>query len=214
MVELTDIFTDFNTLTVLFAVNILISLVVLGYSYYLYTIEKKYNAKLDNINDFANQILAEANAKALNILKNSEYLSKTLRKEIDENFDKLLESLVIESKDLYAQIETEYLNVTKKFTQDVEEKAEQEIESISQQLVSDTKVAEKAFEKKYADEYQKALDDIERFKIEQKEQFRVEMQDKLEKIIKELIPQNISIEDHHKIVADALEKAYSDKVFT
>ena len=40
------------------------------------------------------------------------------------------------------------------------------------------------------------------------------MEEKLTQIIKELIPQNITINDHNKVVNEALERAYNDKVFS
>ncbi len=210
---ISNIFSSVNTLTILYAINIVISIIILAYSFYLYKLEKKYNQKLDDVDDLSQSIVKEANVKALNILKNSEYLSKELRKEIEDNFEALLKTLTVESKDLYKQIEQAYLQTAEKFTQDVEQKAEQEIENISQQLVAETKEAEEVFQKKYAEEYQRALDEIEKYKEDQKEAFKVEIEEKLNKIIKELIPQNITIENHNKIVTEALEKAYQDKVF-
>lgn len=204
-------FNGIDLSQILVIVNFIVAFLLLLYGFYLGSIEKNIRKKEDQLDKFSAQIIKEANYKALNIIKDSKFISESLKKEIDGNFDALLDSLKADSDNFYKQVEQEYLKSSQKFATEMEQKAEAEIEDFSKRVTFSADEARKDFEKKYLDEYTKAMQELEAYKINKKSEFEKEMIQKIEEVTKMLIPLNVSIEDHQKLVEEAIERAYRDK---
>jgi uncharacterized protein YpmS len=198
---------------ILVIINFIVAFLLLAYGIYLVGIEKNYRKKENQLDKIASQIVTEANKKALNILKDSNYLSEELKNELDNNFDIILDDLKSESADFYKEIENEYIKSTEKFAHLIEKKAESEIEQLSEKISSDTVEAQQEFQKIYEIELKKAMDEISAYKVSQKEEFNRVMNEKIAELTKELLPLQISIEDQEKLVEEVINRAYKEGVF-
>ncbi len=194
-------------------VNFLVSFLLLIYGFYLANIEKNYRKKHDQLENLASQIIQEANKKALNILKDSDYLSDELKKEIDGNFDVILGRLQEESKGFYKSIENEYVKSTSKFAEEIQKRAEQELDELEAAVENRSVDAEEKFQQVYVNELNEAKQHIENYKEEKTREIEKVLTNKISELATELLTTQISIQDQEKLVSDIINRAYSEGVF-
>jgi predicted MPP superfamily phosphohydrolase len=200
-----------NTLPVLL---IFINLVLIVFLVALYIGLKKWERSLDSIYDKkTKQELERAKNKALSIVENAQIFTEKMQKEAQDSLEKTLNKTKQSTDDFLKQLNStqaekydEFLTLLheqyKKFW--TQEQEELKTKTINKQLevenIIDTKMKESLVK----------INDYEKAKKESidKEAYKV-----LQNIIKENIPNYISVQDHQKLVAESVEQAKKQGFF-
>lgn len=197
-------FNDFQNLLVI--INFFVIFIIFLYAFYLYSIEKRIRSKYKDLQGRVGEIIEAANKKSIDILTKSDYMSNSLKKEVTDNFEKILEELRIQSGDFYGDITKTYERATKDFVNEIKKEGAQDISQFGQKLKDDATSLGQQFDKKLAADYEVAKQEIENYKKLKIEEFDKDLKQKIVEISKKVIPEYIPQESQERLVRDILEK--------
>ncbi len=195
------------------AANFIITAFLIGYSIYLYRIERDLRHKFRNVNAKAAKIVEEANNKAIHIINHSKYVSDEMRNNADQSFQKVLEDLESENKGFYKSLEQAYFDKSEVFVKGIQAETEKGINDFSQKIAQTTTETQVAIEKKLEADYEEAKKDINKFKEIKKKEFEEKLKEKIASISASVMPDYLKIDDQEKFAKEVIEKAASEGFF-
>lgn len=194
-----------------FLINLVLVSVLYAYGVYLYKSEKRIKREKEYLKEHSENILSEANQKAMDIIVKSEYLSESIKAEIKLNFENVLKDLENENKQFYGSLVSEYEENSKKYVEKLTTEGSESIRNIAKEILESAKETEKQIQNTVKEQVLSAEKDISEYKESVKEEFRREMRQKVNKIVVEMLSGYIRQESQEKLINEAIEKAYKEK---
>lgn len=191
---------------ILIAINFFLLVVIFFYAFYLYTIEKKVKRRYSDLTQKSTTIIDEANQKAIEILRKSEFISDDLKTEITTNFDEILKHVKAENEDFYKQWESNYLANSEKMMDDMAAQNKVEMEKVSTKAVE----TQATLQTQLSDEFNKAKAEIDHYKELKQSEYEAKLSEAIKKIAKEKFYVNLPTDLHKKIVTETLELAVKE----
>jgi cell division septum initiation protein DivIVA len=199
---------------VLIIVNFLVTAFLIGYSIYLYRIERNLRQKFRSVNTKAAKIIEDANNKAAHIINHSKYVSDEMKDHADQSFDEVLKNLENENKSFYKSLEQTYFDKSETFINEVETETNKDLKEFSDKIAKTTSDTELSLEKKLEGDYEEAKKDIEKFKEMKKKEFEDKLKERIGTISVSIMPSYLKINDQEKFVKEVMEKAATDGFFS
>jgi len=169
-------------------------------------IDSDYHATIDNALVKERKIIEDATQEANQIIEGAQYISKSSEDAIGEAMRKMV-----------AQLEAGATQTSQQFMQSYESTLKQmsstslnDISAISKGLETDYASQIKDFHDKLLPSMQKEL---EAYKANRIKEVEINMSKITQKVVREVINKSISLEDHEKLVIEALEKAKLEGTF-
>ena len=194
-IQFTLIFVNFALLVLLFF-----------YALYLYRVEKQVKSKYHELTTETEKVIEDANKKAIDILKKSEFISTTLKSEIEANFENIMKHIKEQNMGFYSELKATYKTNTDQIVNSLTKEATEEIEEIGKkseevQVILNDKVAEELKETETRlEEEKKQL--VSQFELNLKQNINTKFKD----VVKASIPEAIQ----EKIVKEVIIKALKE----
>ncbi len=214
---------------------IVIILVGVFYTYYLHHKEKRIKEEMRDIDKKVTSVTEEAHfrakmiiihavQKAQEVLSQTEYLKNDLtheaRQKVQDMAETYLQSFKSDAgeageayKKTLHDIHTKFLEDEKMISQEMQQIQKQEIESFKNTLKGNAVTAGGYLQKKVDTEFEKAKGEIENYKQEKIRQINKSIDELAMKLAREVLGKSISLEDHQKLIVEALEKAKREGLF-
>lgn len=169
-------------------------------------IENQYNQIVDIANQQKRKILEETASKSSAIIANTQFISESSKKSIEDALQKVI-----------ASIQQKALTTSEVYIENYKNYLDQTTQKTLGQFQSIAKIFEDEMQKQTAD-LQKALlaDFQEQFKNHQQQKFsEVDQQinEIVEKVSQKVLNKSIPYEDHKNLIIEALEKAQKEGIF-
>ncbi|MDQ5981322.1 MAG: hypothetical protein QG570_69 [Patescibacteria group bacterium] len=191
---------------ILILLNFFLLIVIFFYAFYLYRIEKKVKQKYADLTNKSQQIIEEANKKAVEILQKSEFISENLKGEITNNFEAILSHIKTQNADFYKEWQTDYLANSEKMIEEMKEKGQLDLEKISNKAIE----TQETLETKLGEEFNKAKSEIDIFKSKKEQEYSEKLSEAIKRISKEKFYVNLPLDIHKKIVVETVELALKE----
>lgn len=172
--------------------------------------ERKVDTSFHEIVDDAlsreRKILEDATSEADKIIDDANYVNKNSKEEVDQALQKM-----------EASIKQETLTTAQTFIKSYHSSLQQisgqsiaDFEKVSKEMQTDLKKQIQEFHEHLLPQLEK---DIEEYKASRMKQVEGTISQIIQKVAQEVFGKSISIDDHHKLIADSLEKAKKEGVF-
>lgn len=158
--------------------------------------EGKSEQFLKRAEEGARKIIERATEKASKTLAETNSLKKEMIKELEVSLENLRSDLMEKFSEETKVAQEIYHEEEKKFVSNLEKKILEEAQS-----------HEKNLEKEIQAEFQRTKEDVKRYKDEKLKEVEKEINKIIERVLEEAGAKSISLEDHEKLVLEALEKA-------
>ncbi len=195
-----------------FVINSILVATIAIYGAYLYRQEKRIRDQSAFLKENTEKILSEANQKAMDIIVKSNYLTDSIKSEIKINFENILKDLEIENKEFYMTLAKEYEENSQKYVEKLSQEGKQSIKNVASEILQKAKDTEEEIEDIVKAEISTAEEEIKQYKNEQKTIMAEELRQKLNKVAVDLLPGYLSSEAQEKLIQEAIEKSFQDKV--
>lgn len=205
----------FQAITVV--ANLEIFLFVLYYIWRLHSKEKElekkegkidftYHQIVDNALSRERKILEDATTEADQIIVNAEYVNQESKDEVDEALKKMMTDIQKETLSTAQKFIGSYHDALK----EISDQSKTDFQSVSHQMQEDLKREIKVFHENLLPNLQKEVDEYKKTKLQQIDQAVTQI---IQKVSQEVFNKTVSLEDHHKLLADSLEKAKKEGIF-
>lgn len=191
---------------ILIFLNFILLAFLFFYSIYLFALEKRVKNKYKELTTKTTEIIEEANRKAIEILKKSEFISDDLKGEIDTNFESILSQIKDQNMSFYADLKTHYEKNSTEIMDRLEKETSQEIEKISRK----SEQTQQAIQNKLEEEAKEVEIELENEKKVKLEAFELQIRELVKKNLKDVVKTNIPEEIHEKIAKDSVAKALAE----
>lgn len=159
------------------------------------------------------KILEKAHEKGDVIIGNAKKISSDLQKSADKSFKTTVEKINKENEKYYkTTTETLEKNI-QNFSTKLQNESAKELKNYGDKIRSDINLKTSTLESQINSITDSFAKDLESFKESEKERVKSNIQQRLDYIVKELIPENISVTDHERLVEDAIIKADKEGLF-
>jgi hypothetical protein len=189
--------------------------------YYLYALREKqkqiekreskidtnYHEIVDNALTKERKILDDTVSEAEKILSDAEFIKKSSKEAIDTALQELVKHIQKESIDTASVFMTSYSNSLKSLTASTLT----DFDNISKGLEGDLQKQIKEFRENLLPDMERELEEYKKVRLNQSEEI---IQKIIQKASQEIFNKSISIEDHHKLLTDALDKAKAEGAFS
>lgn len=191
---------------ILIFLNFILLAFLFFYSIYLFALEKRVKSKYRELTTKTTEIIEEANRKAIEILKKSEFISDDLKGEIDTNFEGILQQIKDQNMSFYADLKTHYEKNSTEIMDRLEKETTEEIEKISQK----SEQTQKAIQNKLEEEAREVEVELENEKKVKLEAFELQIRAIIKQNLKDIVKTNIPEEIHEKIAKESVAKALAE----
>ncbi len=169
-------------------------------------IDTSFHQVVDDALSRERKILEDATQEADQIIEGAQYVNKNSTQEVDQALKKMMED-----------IKQETLTTSKTFAQSYHTSLQQisgqsiaDFEKVSKEMQEDLKKQIKDFHETLLPKLEK---DIEEYKSSRMKQADSTISQIIQKVSQTVFNKTISMDDHHKLIADSLEKAKKEGVF-
>ena len=203
-----------DTLNIILSLfNFVILVMFLAYWLVLQSRENNKSNNLKKVRSKVDKILEKAYEKSDQIVTDAKKVSKKLQEQTDDNFKKTVSQISSENEKYYKKATSELEISIRRFVDKLEKKEDTKLveygEKINQQMAKNVGAIQDQINN-IAESFTK---DLEAFKLSEKERVKSNISERIEDIIKELLPVNITIEDHETLVEQAINKAEKEGLF-
>jgi cell division septum initiation protein DivIVA len=202
-----------QTEQLLLIINFVVTAVLIGYSFYLYGIERNLRKKFRSINTRAANIIEDANNKAIHIINHSKYISDAMKEHAERSFEHVLSDLKQENKKFYSSLERAYFDSSERFINGIQKESQNEVGEFSKKIAETTNQTKTKLEERLESEYQEAKKDINKFKEMKKREFENSLKERIASISVSVLPKYFNVDDQEKFAKEVIEKASSEGFF-
>ncbi len=206
------IIESINLQNLIFAINFIILFLIFMYAFYLYSVERKIRSKYSNLETWVNEVIASANKRALEILMKSDYISNSLKNEINQNFDVILKDLKGETRKFYKELSNDYQEMTKNFIQDLQSEGKKDLKQFSESMVKEAIKIEREFDSTLRVDYEQAKSEITAFKEQEIKDIEEQMRSRVSALALEVLPNYIPVESQERLVIEVLNRLKEEKL--
>ena len=193
--------------------NLLITLVLFYYAFYLFKKEQSLSEKSKNAVLEYEKIIESATKKAQNILEHAEIISKEVKNSYEGVFNTISNDVKKTTEDFLRRVLIDQEILLSGFTKNVNEKYtnlfEKTLESADKKYLQKQKDLDEEMLKKV----QKATIDVEKYKKKRINEVDKSIKEFLDQIIKKTLPKHVRVEDQEQIVLEVINKAHEDGFF-
>lgn len=207
----------------------------IAYLYYLYTKEREFQSKEQEVNQNTSKIIEEAQSKAneivqravekaQNTIEQTEYLRADLVKNLEANLNQLAsrtlqlfkansQNVDQEYKSLFENTKQEYVTKINNTLKSLEQIAGSELDEFSKNLKKETLDSQVFIGARINEEFEKKQKEIEEYKSQRLKAIDENINKIIAKVAQNVLGRAIPLEEHEQLVLDALEKAKKEEVF-
>lgn len=224
-----------ESLPITLIISILLSALVLLFSYFLSRKEKRlakeeerlrkiFSRSTEEANSNSQEIIKKAIDRAERIILDAEIVKTDFLNKVHENLERVGEQgvreLKIDSvsfdkkyKDLFDGLKNEYLKHANSTLDSVEKIADEELEDFRKILRTETVESQEVISKKISEEFERAQKEIENYKTGRIDKIDKEISTVVSVISKDVLGKTITPREHEEIILEALENAKKDGLF-
>jgi len=160
-----------------------------------------------------NRILEKALDRHDEIISDATQISKNLQVKADKSFNITVEKINKQNEAFYKKATGEFENAVASYVKSLEVKGDAELKTYSDKIYQEI-VDKSSTLQDQIDQVTKSFSkELEEFKQSEKQRIQTQLTSRIDEIVKSLIPANISIEDHDKLVESTMEKADKEGLF-
>lgn len=196
--------------------NFLLLILLIFYFFYLRIREKAVNKKENKIDGDYHKIIDDALARerkiigdtaseANQIISGAQYISDTIKTMVNESLEKMVKSIEQGTLTTSQEFIKYYLSALQQMAQ----QSLGSFQNVTKELEEELSTRSKQFQDSLIPSIEK---EIEKYKQSQLQQLDQSIKKIIQKVSQEVLNKSISVEDHEKLVIDALEKAKSERV--
>ncbi|MGE5042198.1 MAG: hypothetical protein ACM3IJ_04830 [Candidatus Levyibacteriota bacterium] len=169
-------------------------------------IDFTYHQIVDNALTRERKILEDATQEADQIIVNAEYVNQESKDEVDAALHKMMTDI---QKETLATAQ-KFIGSYQESLKDISHQSINDFQSVSKQMQDDLKAQIKMFHENLLPNLQKEVDEYKKTKMQQVDTSVTQI---IQKVSQEVFNQTISLEEHHKLLADSLDKAKKEGIF-
>jgi len=169
-------------------------------------VDTNYHQIVDDALSRERKILEDAAMEADRIVTNAEYVKQSSKEAIDQALSELVKQIQKESVDTATGFMNDYSSSLKQLATT----SLTEFQTIALELEGDLQKQIKNFRESLLPNLEKDLEEYKKMRLKQTEEMVTKV---VEKASQEVFNKAISLEDHQKLLTDALEKAKAEGVF-
>lgn len=206
------IIDSFNLQNIILIINFFILFLIFIYAFYLYSIEKKIRGKYSNLEKWVNEVIASANKRALEILMKSDYISNSLKNEINQNFETILTDLKGETRKFYKELSDDYRKMNRDFIEKLERDGMREIHQFGESMANEASKIEHEFDSTLRADYEAAKSEISAYKNQEISDIENELHTRVSDIAIKILPNYIPLESQERLVMEILSRLKAEKL--
>lgn len=201
-------------------VNIIISLFNFALLlFFLYNWLNLYNKDAKVVSDRVklrkkvNKILDKAFEKHDRIVTDAKKVSQSIQAKADQSFDSTIKKINQENEVFYKKATLDFENALLEYVKSLQVKGDVEFKNYGEKIQKEMAAKNTLLQEQISQITQNFSQELDQFKQSEKQRIREQLSQRIDSIVKSLIPANISIEDHDKLVEDSIAKADKEGLF-
>lgn len=224
-----------NYLIISFIGTILLFAFMLCYLYYLYNRQREFDSKEDSAYNKSSEIIQEAQVHANEIVEKAvdrakstlvetDYLRDDLMKNLESNLNQLAQQTITVFKNNSQGVDQKYQELFSKTKQEYEAKlnytlksleaiAGRELEDFSKNLKKETLNSQVFIGARINEEFEKKQKEIEDYKLQRLKAIDENINKIIARVSQEVLGKAIPLDEHERLVIEALERAKKEEVF-
>lgn len=200
-----------NTIISLF--NFALLIFFLFYWLSSYKKESKVISDRKKLRRKVNKILDKAFEKHDKIVTDAKKVSKVLQSKADKSFESTVEKINRENEAFYKKATTDFESALIAYVNSLQAKGDTEFKNYGEKIQKEMAEKNSLLQQQISQITKSFSQELEQFKQSEKQRVQAQLSQRIDSIVKSLIPANISIEDHDKLVEDSIAKADREGLF-
>lgn len=179
---------------------------------------------IDRAHARAQHIIDRAVEHSEETLYQTEFLKQELVKHGEESIQQVVDRVIEllqqdgvkydqDYKKLFELIRSQYIEKTNEAVEKVQEAAQKQLEEFHESVKAGTLVSQQRLDGKVKEEFSKAQKEIAEYKVAQFKKIDRQITGVVQKVVEDTVGHVISVEDHEKMILDALEEAKQEMIF-
>lgn len=193
--------------------NLLITLVLFYYAFYLFKKEQKIAEKNKLSVIRYEEALEKATKKATSILEHTDIISADVKKSFEGAVDKVSESIIKNTDDYLKRVLIDQELMLQKTTADLTKKYYASFDTILQNLDKKYLQNQKDLDKAVDEKLKTILQSIDDYRDKKNKELDETVKAEVDLIVKKILPKYISIENQEEMVLEVVKKARDSGFF-
>jgi len=186
-------------------------------------INHEYNLIVSNANQQATEIIDQANQKATKLLEKTEFHLEDMQQQVRKSFqqavdnqqqslEKKLADLANQIPDLTNNLQDNFSHQVNDFNQKMNQQLQKQIDKFLEKLNLQTIATAQDTQKQLQTSLRQSLAEVDKYRQEQLTKVEQNIANIIKNVSGDVLHQTLSIEDHQRLITEALERAKKEKI--